>query len=39
MFFLILMIAAASLPLGFAFGRSIGQRTFRPIAPMHRSLR
>jgi hypothetical protein len=39
MFFLTLLIAAASMPLGFAFGRSIGQRSFRPIAPMHRSLR
>lgn len=39
MFFLTLLIAAASMPLGFTFGRSIGQRSFRPIAPMHRSLR
>jgi hypothetical protein len=39
MFFLTLLIAAASIPLGFAFGRSLARRSFRPIAPMHRTLR
>jgi hypothetical protein len=38
MFLLTLLIAAASMPLGFAFGRSLAQRSFRPIGPMHRAL-
>jgi hypothetical protein len=38
MFYLTLLIAAF-MPLGFAFGRSMGQRSWRPIAPMLRTLR
>jgi hypothetical protein len=39
MFFLTLLIAAVSMPLGFALGRSLAQRSFRSIAPIHRTLR
>ena len=37
--FFVALIAAACMPLGFAFGRSLAQRSCRPIAPMHRTLR
>jgi hypothetical protein len=38
MLYLTLLIAAF-MPLGFAFGRSMAQRSCRPIAPMYRTLR
>ena len=39
MLYLTLIAAAAFMPFGFAFGRSMAQRSCRPIAPMHRTLR
>jgi uncharacterized membrane protein YdcZ (DUF606 family) len=39
MLYLALLLAGACMPLGFAFGRRIAQRSYRPIAPMHRTAR
>jgi hypothetical protein len=34
--FYLTQLAVAFAPFGFALGRSIGRRSFRPIAPMRR---
>jgi hypothetical protein len=38
MLYLMLLIAAATMPLGFAFGRTIAHCSRRRIAPMRRAL-
>jgi len=38
MFYLMLLITAVCMPLGFSFGRAIGHGRRRAIAPMRRTL-